>query len=35
MPDQSIRGFLAALEQKGEILRFTREVDQDIPAGGW
>lgn len=27
MPDQSIRSFVANLEQQGELLRFTREVD--------
>ena len=29
MPDQSIRGFLASLQQHDEIVRFTREVDPD------
>lgn len=37
MPDQSIRGYLASLQQHNEITRFTREVDPDrnVSALSW
>ncbi len=37
MADQSIRGYLGSLEQQGELLRFSAEVDPhaDLTAIGW
>ena len=37
MADQSIRGYLGSLEQQGELVRFTKEVDplENLTAIGW